>query len=95
VKLGVAVSALWLFNPSCDFLKGGGGFPGMTNPFLAAGANPLLFPQMMMGVQGQNMNNPLSLPLDMMSPELLAAQVRCHDNNAMLAIGPLPITLCP
>lgn len=48
--------------------------PGMGNPFAGGNANPLLFPQMM---SPQNMNSLLSagLPMDLMNPEMLAAQV--------------------
>ena len=44
-----------------------GGLAGMGNPFLTGGGNnPMLFPPMMMGGQ---------MPVEMMSPEFLAAQV--------------------
>ncbi|XP_076818794.1 uncharacterized protein LOC143464735 isoform X2 [Clavelina lepadiformis] len=57
-------------------LQRSGGLPGM-NPFLpGAGANPMLFPPMMMGAQ----NN--LFQMDMMNPELLAAQ--------MAAFGGIP-----
>uniref|UniRef100_H2YXC8 BRK domain-containing protein n=1 Tax=Ciona savignyi TaxID=51511 RepID=H2YXC8_CIOSA len=63
--------------------RGGGVFPGMGNPFLAgAGGNPMLFPHMMMGAQNQGLNSLLGLPMDMMSPELLSAQ--------MAALGGIP-----
>nr|XP_018669889.1 chromodomain-helicase-DNA-binding protein 7 isoform X2 [Ciona intestinalis] len=63
--------------------RGGGGFPGIANPFLAgAGGNPMLFPHMMMGSQNQGLNNLLGLPMDIMNPELFAAQ--------MAAFGAMP-----